>query len=90
MMYTGYALMMRTTLSIDDQLLAQAKADALRSGRTLGQVVEDALRLALASRPTVKRRPVSLPTHDGVLRDGIDLDDSAALLEIMEVSDPAV
>lgn len=82
--------MMRTTVTIDDQLLAQAKAAALRSGRTLGQVVEDALRLALAIRPNTKRRTVSLPTHDGVLRDGVDLDDSAALLEIMEASDPAM
>jgi plasmid stability protein len=38
---------MRTTLSIEDGLHADARARAVRSGRTLGQVVEDALRRAL-------------------------------------------
>ena len=35
---------MRTTVSIDDALLARAKMFAVRQGRTLNSVVEDALR----------------------------------------------
>jgi hypothetical protein len=35
---------MRITVEIDDQLLAEARAQAAQSGRTLNEVVEDALR----------------------------------------------
>ena len=41
---------MRTTVKIDDRLLVEAKTRAARSGRTLNQVVEDALREAFARR----------------------------------------
>jgi plasmid stability protein len=77
---------MRTTIKIDDRLLAEAKARAARSGRTLNAVVEDALRAALARREDDGARiaPV-LPTFAGSrLLPGVDLDDSAALLERME------
>jgi len=38
-----------TTLQLDDELVVQATISAARSGRTLSQVIEDALRQALAS-----------------------------------------
>lgn len=77
---------MRTTIRIDDQLLAAAKARAATSGRTLNAVVEDALREALSRRMTNGAEPrVELPTFRGSrLLPGVDLDDSAALLEQME------
>lgn len=77
---------MRTTIKIDDQLLAAAKAQAATSGRTLNAVVEDALRAALVRRDRPDRqRTVGLPTfRGGRLRPGVDLDDSAALLDRME------
>jgi len=77
---------MRTTIKIDDQLLAAAKAQAATSGRTLNAVVEDALREALARRVRGDRtRGVELPIFRGSqLRQGVDLDDSAALLDRME------
>ncbi|HEY3522851.1 MAG TPA: type II toxin-antitoxin system VapB family antitoxin [Candidatus Limnocylindrales bacterium] len=77
---------MRTTISIDDRLLAEAKARAARSGRTLAAVVDDALRAAFARRdpPNAPIAP-DLPTSPGGrLLPGVDLDDSAALLELME------
>jgi Arc/MetJ family transcription regulator len=79
---------MRTTIKIDDQLLAEAKARAAASGRTLNDVVEDALREALARRPSGERTSrIELPTFSGSrLLPGVDLDDSAALLELMEGS----
>jgi predicted transcriptional regulator len=46
----------RTTLQLDDELVAQAKISAARSGRTLSQVIEDALRQAGRSRPGVNTR----------------------------------
>lgn len=77
---------MRTTIRIDDDLLARAKAQAAKSGRTLAAVVEDALRTSLARRD-VQQRPklVKLPTFaGGSPRPGVDLDDSSALLDLME------
>ena len=77
---------MRTTMKIDDRLLAEAKSRAARSGRTLNAVIEDALRAALA-KPG-RGRPqeiVELPSFSGSrLLPGVDLDDSAALLDRME------
>jgi len=77
---------MRTTVRLDDDLLADVKEHAVRSGRTLTSVFEDALRafLALERRPRSTRRP-KLPTFDGGgLQPGVDLDSSADLLEVME------
>jgi hypothetical protein len=77
---------MRTTLRLDDDLLRDAKRYAARTGRTLTAVVEDALRETLArSRRPAKRERVTLPTFRGHgLRPGVDLDDSASLLDLME------
>ena len=76
---------MRTTIRLDDELLAEAKAVAARTGRTLTKVIEDALRQSLAARDRQDGAPVRLPTFAGRgVRPGIDLDDSASLLEVME------
>ncbi|MBI4202296.1 MAG: DUF2191 domain-containing protein, partial [Chloroflexi bacterium] len=69
----------------DDELLKEAKGVAEATGRTLAEVVEDALRESLARRrvrtgPTV----ITLPTFKGSgLCPGVDLDNSAALLDLM-------
>jgi hypothetical protein len=77
---------MRTTISIDDQLFAELKKTAAVEGRTLASVIEDALRESLARRcDQVEREPVRLPTFRGDgLMPGVDLDDSAGLLNIMD------
>jgi hypothetical protein len=77
---------MRTTIRLDDHLLREAKALAARTGRSLTAVMEEALRETLARhRAGRKRAPVKLPTFKGRgLRPGIDLDDTAALLDVME------
>ena len=82
---------MRTTIRLDDELLAQAKQLAAQSGRTLTAVIEDALREALARRQQAQKRPrVRLPTFAGQgLLPGVDLDDSASLLDLMEGTDVA-
>jgi hypothetical protein len=76
---------MRTTIRLDDELLADAKVLAARTGRTLTSVIEDALRESLARG---RRRPpkasYELPTHSARLGPGVDLSDSAALLDLME------
>ena len=79
---------MRTTVRLDDHLLRQAKALAAHTGRTLTAVIADALRETLARQRSPGRQPrVKLPTFKGKgLRPGVDLDDSAGLLEIMDGS----
>jgi Arc/MetJ family transcription regulator len=77
---------MRTTIRLDDRLLAEAKKYAAESGRTLTSVLADALRETLARRHSPgERKPVRLRTvkGNGVLP-GVDLDDTASLLELME------
>lgn len=80
---------MRTTIRIDDQLLREAKEFAARSGRSLTSIIEDALRETLSrQRDSGQREPVRLVTVGGKgLLPGVDLDDSAALLDLMESSD---
>jgi hypothetical protein len=83
---------MRTTIRLDDDLLLQVKEIAARSDKTLTSVVEDALREMLARQQQGEgREPVRLTTvSGGGLQPGVDLDDSAALLSLMEASgDPA-
>jgi hypothetical protein len=77
---------MRTTIRLDEQLLREAKQMAARTGRTLTAVIEDALRAALArSRQRSRRNRLDLPTFRGNgLVAGVDLDDTAALLDVMD------
>ncbi len=80
---------MRTTIRINDQLLRDAKAHAARMGCSLTSLIEDALRQTLArqiARPDQDR--VKLTTVSGRgLRPGVDLDNSAKLLDILEQAD---
>lgn len=80
---------MRTTIRLDEALLKEAKAYALRTGKTLTQTIEDALRESLArSRSAPPKKPVRLVVVDGSgLQPGVDLDDTASLLEIMDAGE---
>lgn len=81
---------MRTTVRLDERLLRDAKAFAARNGRTLTSVLEDALRQFL-TRPagTQAQRPYQVRAFKGGgLLPGVDLDDSAALLDLMEGGEP--
>jgi len=76
----------RTTVRLDDELLRRTKVLAAQTGRTLTAVIEDALREALG-RQRGRRGPtrVALPTFKGRgLHSGVDLDDTAGLLDIMD------
>lgn len=77
---------MRTTVRLDDRLLTEVKKYAAETGRTLTSVLEDALRETLARRQRqVRRRVVRLKTVAGDgLQPGVDLDDTASLLDLME------
>ncbi len=81
---------MRTTLTIPDDLLSEAKERAARTHRTVSEVVEDALREAFARRATERTRPpVDLPASPGAPRRGVNLDDNVAVREIAEEEPPA-
>ncbi|WP_067976355.1 type II toxin-antitoxin system VapB family antitoxin [Mycolicibacter icosiumassiliensis] len=76
---------MRTTVNIDDHLLAEAKVLAARTSRPLGAILDDALR-AMLHRDTGSRagQAFELPTHgQGGLQPGVDLDDKDALAELL-------
>lgn len=80
---------MRTTLNLDDQLHARLKQHAAASGRTLTEVLEDAVRSHLADVDAVADdEPPAFPTFDGGdapgVLPGVDLDDNAALLDVLE------
>lgn len=80
---------MRTTVDVPEELLREAKARAARSGRTLGQVIADALRASFA-RPVAgggEQPPRIVTFRGGGLQPSVDLDDSAALLDHMERAD---
>lgn len=83
---------MRTTVRLDDRVLREAKAVAARERRTLAAVIDDALRQFLARRSDArgKREPFKLITFRGRggLRPGVDLDDTAALLDLMDAGKP--
>jgi hypothetical protein len=72
---------MRTTVSIDDDLLRQAKRAALESDRSLSDVVSEALREMLCRRSGEPEYRVELVTagHGGRLVPGLDFSDNAAV-----------
>jgi len=79
---------MRTTVDLPDDLIIEAKERAAREGRSLSDVVSDAVRGSFAAGGAPKRMPVKLPTFGhGGLQPGVDLDDSAALLDLMNGAD---
>lgn len=77
---------MRTTVRLPDDLLKAAKRHAVETGRTLTDVIADALRASLAPADVgVGDEELALPTFgSGGTLPGVDLDDTAALLDLME------
>ena len=73
---------MKTTLNIDDTVMANLKREAARQGRTMSDLVETALRLLLRSQRKRQRLP-DLPTFDGG-EPLVDIADRDALYDAME------
>jgi predicted DNA-binding ribbon-helix-helix protein len=78
---------MRTTVRLEAGLLEQAKREAERRGTTLTALIEQGLRLAIRRPRSIDSNArVKLPVsraRGGVIA-GVDLNDSAALLERMD------
>ena len=67
--------------------MEQAKREAERRGETLTALIEQGLRLVLAQARTQRQKePVTLPVSvvGGGVLPGVDLNDTTALLDIME------
>jgi hypothetical protein len=82
---------MRTTINLPDSLILQAKKAALAENTTLTEVIANALREALAKRRNKKARRdfKIIASGSGGLLPGVDLDDTSALLDIMDgINDP--
>lgn len=82
---------MRTTINLPDDLLSRAKRAALDADTTLTEIIADALREALAKRKKrVLANDFRLITYGkGGVGPGVDLDDTSALLDLMDgINDP--
>jgi Ribbon-helix-helix protein, copG family len=73
---------MKTTLNIDDTVMAELKREAARQGRTMSELIETAIRLLLRS-PKKRGTLPPLPKFDGggAL---VDIADRDALYQAME------
>jgi hypothetical protein len=78
---------MQTTLRMDEALLRKAKAIAAEEGESLTAFIEGAIRQRLQARDraALAERPL-IPTAagSGGLLPGIDLDDTASLVDLMD------
>ena len=75
---------MRTTISVDDHLLASAKRRARQRGQSLWEVVEDALRRELAEPAEAKPPKVPVFRGSGGPLPGVDLTSNRALREVLD------
>jgi hypothetical protein len=74
----------RTTIRIDDELYREVKAQAALEGRTVGEVIEDALRLR-RQRGQAEASFEPLPVYGGSgVMPGVDLGDMSALRDVMD------
>lgn len=82
---------MRTTIRLNDQLLAEVKTLAAKTGKSMTAIIEESLRVTLSQKRAAEtRRYVKLTTVGGEgLQPGVNLDNSAALLDLMEANDPS-
>lgn len=73
---------MKTTLNIDDTVMSRLRAEAARTGRTMSELVELALRQLLQGRrPSAVSEPLPLFQSGGAL---VDVADREALYRTME------
>jgi uncharacterized protein (DUF1778 family) len=80
---------MRTTIRLDETLLRRAKSMAAASGRSLNDFIADAVRAAVTPRAGRSAAPPLPVFSGGKLLPGVDLDDSASLLDLMDRPYPA-
>ena len=78
---------MKTTLLLDDEVHRQAKQASAKLGIPLTRFIEEAIRLRLSTEIARRAEPVrklSVCKSKGGLQPGIDLDNTAELLDILD------
>lgn len=75
---------MRTTLNLDDALMLAVKRQAAENGRTMTEVIEEALREHFHRPETAAAYRLEWHPVSGRTLPGIDVDDRDALYERME------
>ena len=76
---------MKTTLEVSEPVMARLRKEAARSGKTMSQLVESALRLLLYRKPRAQAPP-ALPTFHGG-RALVDVASREELYRVMEEGD---
>ena len=82
---------MRTTINLPDDLILQAKKAAVEADTTLTEIIANALRESLSrKRRKGPRKEFKVIAYGkGGVFPGVDLDDTSALLDLMEgINDP--
>lgn len=76
---------MRTTLTLDEDVAAKLKAEARKSGRSFKETVNQALRLGLSTREkTATLKPFKVDARPMGTRPGINFDDIEGLLDQLD------
>ncbi len=77
---------MRTTVTIEDSVYAQAKVVAAQGYESVGELITTALRQYLSDvgAPLDLELPVLPQWSGGGIRPGIDINDSSSLLEVLD------
>ena len=82
----GIMMLMRTTLTLNDDVMKLARQKAARENRSLGEVINESLRLGLTlgqHRPA-ERYVFRLKTVAGRIMPGVDLHDRDKLFDLMD------
>ena len=81
----SYRHIMRTTLTLDDDVAAKIKSEVRKSGRPFKQVVNEFLRLSLNFRKQGKgAKPFVIRSKAMGRREGLNYDNIGDLLEQLE------
>jgi hypothetical protein len=82
---------MRTTINLPDELILRAKKAAVEADTTLTEIIANALRESLSrTRRMGPRKEFKVIAYGkGGVFPGVDLDDTSALLDLMDgINDP--
>ena len=85
MMPHRYHQSVRTTLTIDDDIVAKINAEMRRSGKSFKETINETLRAGLSVRRELRAaKPFKVRTHDMGTFPGLNYDNIGELLEQIE------
>jgi hypothetical protein len=85
MMLLYYHQYVRTTLTLDEDVIAKLREDMRRTGKSFKETVNENLRMGFANKSSMKpKRFVVRPKSLGPLPPGMSLDCASALIDELE------